>query len=174
MTFIATTSELYRAAREHLRGHLEQVGFFLAEYDENRDGFLLREWRAMPSEAFEIQSAYHVTLRDEVRPEVIKWAWDSGACLVEVHSHGDGGLACFSPSDIWGFAEWVPHVTWRLRGRPYAAVVTAGDTFDALVWSSGPGEPSQIERLEVDGEVCLATARTLPSLEELKEDPYGN
>jgi hypothetical protein len=148
MTAIVATGELYRPAHEHLRGRMEQVGFFLADFDAERRAFLLRKWRPMPPEAFEFQSHYHVTLRDEVRPEIIKWAWDAGACLVEVHSHGDSGSARFSSSDIWGLEEWVPHVRWRLRGRPYAAIVTAGDSFDALAWLDGAGEPSQIERLE--------------------------
>lgn len=169
---ISTTAELYRPARLHLRGRIEQVGFFLADYDETRRAFLLHEWRPMPPEAFEFQSAYHVTLRDEMRPEVIKWAWDSGASLVEVHSHGDDGIASFSPSDVWGFHEWVPHVRWRLRGRPYAAIVTAGDTFDALAWIDREA-PEQVARLAVDDNVYFATARTLPRLTELKESGYG-
>lgn len=174
MSTIAATSDLYEPAREHLRGRIEQVGFFLADFDAERQAFVLREWRPMLPEAFEFQSAYHVTLRDEVRPEVIKWAWDSDACLVEVHSHGDRGRAGFSPSDIWGFDEWVPHVRWRLRARPYAAIVTAGESFDALAWLDGSGEPSQIGRLEVDDAVCVATARTLPQLGELRKDRDGD
>ena len=170
MTTIAATRELYQPAREHLRGRIEQVGFFLADFKATQQAFVLREWRPMPPEAFEIQSAYHVTLRDGARPELIKWAWDSDACLVEAHSHADHGLAGFSPSDIWGFEEWVPHVRWRLRGRPYAAIVTAGDSFDALAWVDGSGEPAQIARLEIDHTVFLATGRTLPRLAELRSD----
>jgi hypothetical protein len=170
---VTATRELYhQPAHEHLRGRIEQVGFFLADFDAARRAFALREWRPMPPEAFEFQSAYHVTLRDEVRPEVIKWAWDRHACLLEVHSHADQGPAGFSPSDMWGFDEWVPHVRWRLRGRPYAAIVTAGDTFDALAWLDGTGEPSQVEQLEVDGAICTATARTLLRLAELRK--YGD
>jgi hypothetical protein len=169
---IATTPEVFRPAREHLRGRIEQVGFFLADYDEEHRAFVMHEWRPMPPEAFEFQSAYHVTLRDEVRPEVIRWAWDAGASLVEVHSHGDEGVASFSPSDVWGLQEWVPHVRWRLGGRPYAAIVTAGDTFDALAWVE-PDAPEQVVRLEVDDDVSLATALTLPRLAELKESWHG-
>jgi hypothetical protein len=131
---IATSDALHRAARAHLRGQVEQVGFFLADFDPDARAFVLREWRPMPPEAFEYQSAYHVTLRDEMRPKIIKWAWDADACLVEVHSHGCDGLAWFSPSDLYGFDEWVPHVRWRLGGRPYAAIVAAGDSFDGLAW----------------------------------------
>src|SRR5436309_106133 len=83
------------------------VRFSLRDFDPERSAFVLREWRPMPPEAFEYQSAYHVTLRDEIRPEIIKWVWDADACLVEVHSHGDEGTASFSPSDLYGFDEWV-------------------------------------------------------------------
>jgi hypothetical protein len=161
MTFIATSSELYRPVREHLRGHIEQVGFFLADFDEERSSFTLRQWRPMPPEAFEFQSDYHVTLRDEVRPEVIKWAWDEEACLIEIHSHGEDGIAGFSPSDLWGLEEWVPHVRWRLGGRPYAAIVTAGNTLDALAWLDAKDEASQVDRLLVDHDTHMMTALTL-------------
>lgn len=168
MSTIVATGELYQPAREHLRGRIEQVGFFLADFDLVRQAFVLREWLPMLPEAFEIQSAYQVTLRDEARPKLIKWAWDSDACLVEAHSHAGTGPAGFSPSDIWGFQEWVPHVRWRLRSRPYAAIVTAGDSFDALAWLDGNDAPTQIERLEIDHSGFQATARTLARLAELK------
>jgi hypothetical protein len=166
---ITAAGPLYHAAREHLRGHTEQVGFFLANFDAEASAFVLREWRPMPPEAFEYQSAYHVTLRDEMRPEIIRWAWAADACLVEVHSHGDEGIAWFSPSDLFGFDEWVPHVRWRLGGRPYAAIVTAGDSFDALAWLDDGKEPVQVTTLKVDGVTYTTTARTLPRLLELKE-----
>lgn len=67
----------------------------------------------------------------------------------------------------------MPHVRWRLHGRPYASIVTAGDTFDALAWVEDAARPEQVERLEVDGEVHLATALTLPRLTDLEEDRYG-
>ena len=172
MIAIAVAEELYRQAREHLRGHIEQVGFFLARFDTEGQMFVLQEWRPMPPEAVTFQSAYRVKLRDEIRPEIIKWAWDADACLVEVHSHGDGGHAGFSPSDVWDLEEWVPHVRWRLRGRPYAAIVTAGDSFDALAWLTGSAEPAQVDRIEVDDEIYLATAHTLPWLVDLKERGY--
>lgn len=171
MTIIAATAELYGLAREHLGGRVEQVGFFQADFDDERLAFVLRAWRPMPPEAFESQSAYHVTLRDEVRPQLIQWAWDAAACLVEIHSHRRDGPATFSPSDIWGLGEWVPHVRWRLRGRPYAAIVTAGESFDALAWLDR--EPSQIEQLQVGDQAYLATARTLPRLAELAERGHG-
>jgi hypothetical protein len=170
---IVASDGLYRAAREHLRGQIEQVGFCLADYDAERRAFILREWRPMPPEAVEYQSAYHVTLVDEVRPEIIKWAWEADACLVEMHSHGDEGSAWFSPSDLLGFEEWVPHVRWRLRGRPYVAIVIAGDSFDALAWLGDDNGPVQVSTLEVDGVAQLPTMQTLPRLAARREGCRG-
>jgi hypothetical protein len=161
VTAIIVSAPQWLTARAHLRGHVEQVGFFLADFNEGREALVLRDWRAMPPEAFEHQSEYHVTLRDEARPELIAWAWNARASLVEIHSHGETGLAQFSPSDIWGFGEWVPHIRWRLRGSPYAAIVTAGASFDALVWVDDTGEPAQVSHIQVDSRQLPATARTL-------------
>jgi hypothetical protein len=171
---LSASADLYRELRGHLTGRVEQVGFFLADYDPARRAFLLRTWRPVPPEGFEIQSEYHVTLTDEMRPEIIKWAWDAGASLVEAHSHGDVGMACFSPSDGWGFKEWVPHLWWRLRGRPYAAIVTTGETFDAIAWIDGADQPEQVGYLEILGKgKRAATASTLARLNDLKEKRSG-
>jgi hypothetical protein len=171
---LSASADLYRELRGHLTGHVEQVGFFLADYDPDRRAFLLRTWRPVPREGFQIQSEYHVTLTDEMRPQIIKWASDAGASLVEAHSHGDTDLACFSPSDLCGLQEWVPHLWWRLRGWPYAAIVTTGEAFDAIAWIDGPDRPEQIHHLQIIGDgVRTATALTLPRLHDLKERRLG-
>jgi hypothetical protein len=162
MATLAATVDLYRSFRSHLTGRTEEVGFFLADYDPGRRLFVLRDWRPIPPEGFETRSMFHVTLTDEAKVDVIKWAWDSGASLVEAHSHGDDGMAWFSPSDLSGLEEWVPHLAWRLRGQPYAAIVTVGDAFDALAWIDGADLPEQVDSLQVEGEGRLrATRRTL-------------
>lgn len=161
--------DLYAALGGHLGARAEQVGFFLAEWQPDERAFRLREWRPVPPEGLEYQSDFHVSVTDEMRAEVIKWGWDSGLSLVEAHSHGKWGPARFSPSDLWGFEEWVPHLWWRLQGRPYAALVTAGDTFDAIAWIEGPRAAEQVEALELgDGntETLSATGRTLREYDE--------
>lgn len=155
-------SDLYEALRGHLDARAEQVGFFLADWRPDERRFVLRDWRTISLEGFEHQSNFHVSLTDEVRGEVIKWAWDSGACLIEAHSHGRWGPAKFSSSDLWGFDKWVPHLWWRLRGRPYAALVMAGEMFDAVAWIDGPNAAEQVEFLDIEGvDTMLATRRTL-------------
>ncbi len=166
-----TTSELYQVARRHLASGPEQAGFFLADYDPDLRAYVLREWRAVPVLGFEVHNDYHLTLKDEVGAEAIKWAWDAGASLVEAHSHTADGLACFSPSDLSGLDEWVPQVRWRLRGRPYAALVTAGERFDALAWIDDSKTPDQVAQIAVDGMTYPASAETLSRWTALREWP---
>ena len=176
MPGLVVTPDLYAAFRTHMESSVEQVGFFLADFDVSHRRFALRDWRPIPPDGFELQSTYHVTLSDDARAEVIRWAWESGpaSSLVEAHSHGDKGPAAFSPSDTFGFTEWVPHLWWRLRGRPYAAIVTAGDTFDALAWIDSADAPEQITYLELVGERRIdATGGTLASLGRAKRSPHA-
>jgi hypothetical protein len=171
MAAFAINRALHDRVRRHLHGHIEHVGFFLADFGAVTRTFVLREWRAIPPEGFEYQGAYHVSLTDEMKTDVIRWAWDAGASLVEAHSHIGFERAKFSPSDLWGFREWVPHLFWRLRARPYAALVVAGDTFDALAWIEAADSPEQVERVDIDdGTLLVATGRTLGELDENEDD----
>lgn len=158
---ILTTRTLYDTFVEDFDGGIERVGFFLADYRPATRQFALASWRSIDSDGYELRNDFHVSLKDEIRPEIIKWAWDEGASLVEVHSHGPRYAAAFSWSDVAGLREWVPHLWWRLRHRPYAAIVTAGETFDALAWIEGPTRPEQVTHLEVAGELHRATGLTL-------------
>lgn len=149
---VVAASELVGRLRAHLmRPEAEQAAFLLAEH---RAGDLhelrLVEMWAVPDEEFEYRGRYHLSLCDAVRPKITKWAWDRGACLVEAHSHLDG-MAAFSPSDMGGLAEFVPHVWWRLGGRPYAALVFTPGGLDALAWIEGPHQPAPVRGLILDG-----------------------
>jgi hypothetical protein len=170
---IRIDQELYHDVRIHLRGRLEQAGFFLADFDVHDRTFVLRQWRPIMRDGYDVQTAYHITLRDEVRPEIIKWAWDADACLVEAHYHSDDGNASFSSSDVWGFEVWVPHVRWRLRGRPYAAIVMAGEAFDGIAWIDAVDKPEQVDFLEVSGNRYAATAQTWRRMNTMLERADG-
>jgi hypothetical protein len=154
-------ADIYERFRADLDAGPESAGFFLAEFEPKARAFRLREWRSIPPDGFESRSSFHLVLRDETRAEIIKWAWDSGDSTVEAHSHGFG-IASFSPSDIHGLEQWVPHLWWRLRGRPYGAVVVDGETVDALAWIDEPRRPDQVGSLAIDGhESIAATGLTL-------------
>jgi hypothetical protein len=63
-----------------------------------------------------------------------------------------------------GFQEWVPHIMWRLRQRPYVAVVVTPDSFDALVWQAGDQvmRPRGLHSLVLDdGRELRPTGETL-------------
>ena len=77
-------------------------------------------------------------LTDEARIGLIKRAHVLQASLAEFHSHLSPWPAAFSLSDRMGLKETVPHMRWRLKRRPYLAVVVAPSGFDALVWSRDP------------------------------------
>jgi hypothetical protein len=167
------TAEIYRRFQGDLDAGAESAGFFLAAYDPAARDFRLREWRPIASDGFESRSAFHLVLRDETRAEIIKWAWDSGASLVEAHSH-DFGVAAFSPSDIHGLGQWVPHLWWRLGGRPYGAILVDGETLDALAWIEDADKPEQVVGLTIDGDRSVAaTGQTLAHSGSRRGEGYG-
>lgn len=157
-------------AEEQLRGlagHLlpevmlaEEAAFVFAEYEASTMTFSLIEWMSVPADGFESRSLYHLALADEYRVRAIRRAHDLECCLVECHSHAGTHPAEFSTSDLWGFGEFVPHVRWRLEGRPYGAIVFAADTFDAFAWIEGVDPYRLSLTLEPDGAVLMPTAVT--------------
>lgn len=151
-TALCLSLKLYRDLVAHLEhGEEEQVAFLFAE-PPGEDGRLRpTEMYAVPPEGFVDQSAFYLALSDEVRSLVISRATELDACLVEAHSHLHGP-AGFSPTDIDGLAEWVPHIRWRLAGRPYLALVFAGGSFDALLWRDGGEQPAPLAELAVNGD----------------------
>ena len=138
--------------RHLLRGPEEQAAFVFAEMgtEEGALRFTAVEYYLARPEDFEYQSDYHITLTDEALGRLIKMAWDRQSALVELHSHPDSPFFIgFSPSDMSGFEEVVPHVRWRLRGKPYLAIVVGPEGFDALVWNGDGATPEPLARMVV-------------------------
>ena len=103
----------------------------------------------------------HASLTDETRGRLIKRAHDLDASLVEFHSHLAEWPASFSESDRAGLDEFVPHVRWRLKGKPYMAVVVAPTSFDALAWVSASKNPEEVHGILVGGTLHRPTGLTL-------------
>lgn len=161
MTTLECPTDLYKEAMSHLNGRAEAVGFFIADFHEATRTFLLRDWKPVRDDGYEHQGQYHVRLSDATQTEMIQWATAEAACLVEAHSHGRLTPSAFSSTDLDGLSEWVPHCSWRLSRRPYAAIVTADDGFDALAWIDGPHAVEQVATLAVGGLDLVATGITL-------------
>jgi proteasome lid subunit RPN8/RPN11 len=158
---------VYKSLHAHLLPPLsknEQAAFVFARAEAsagNKTVFRFLEWLPLKAENFAAQHEVYLELRDEMSGLLIKHAHDLDASLVEFHSHPGPYPAQFSPSDLSGFHEFVPHVWWRLRGKPYAAVVVAPSGFDALAWIASPQEPATLSAIMVDRERLVPTGRTL-------------
>lgn len=109
---------------------------------------------------FAAQDSDYLELADEARIRIIKRAHVLNGCLVELHSHPWDWPAEFSPSDRAGLNETVPHMRWRLKERPYLAIVVALTSYDALVWTLRGDKPAPLV-VEVDGERLAPTGRSL-------------
>ncbi|MFL6671859.1 MAG: hypothetical protein ACJ8LG_01045 [Massilia sp.] len=126
-----------------MRAHLfppgvtvEQGGFLLCEVpvEDAPFRFSALEWLPLQREDYVVQATDYLELTDQARVRIIKLAHARNAALVEVHCHPGKHPACFSLADIVGLAEFVPHIRWRLKGKPYAALVFAQTTVDGLAW----------------------------------------
>jgi hypothetical protein len=111
------------------------------------------DWFPVSSGGFVSRSEAHMELTDKTKATVIKRAHDLGACLVEFHSHTGPWPAAFSYSDMLGFREFVPHVRWRLKGKPYFAVVVTETGFDALVWMTESVSPIRLHGIQAGDEI---------------------
>jgi len=160
--FLSVEQEMHAALRAHLLPEdslLEEVAFLYA-HPVAKDGALLfqpAEWQPIAPDGFVYRSELGLELTDETRATVIKRSHDLGTSLVEFHSHTGPWPAQFSPSDWYGFSEFVPHVWWRLKGRPYISVVMTRSGFDALAWTLDPTAPQRLDGIYVGGQLVEPT-----------------
>lgn len=137
-------------------GMFEEAAFLFVR-PVRTDGVLQLEYieatKLRPSD-FAERYADYLELHENVRARLIKRAHDLNASMVEMHSHVGPYRAAFSYSDINGLKDNVPHLWWRLRSRPYAAIVVANDGIDGLVWTDNPKSPVGLDEIH-DGATVL-------------------
>ncbi len=160
------TDEIHSTLLDHLLpadSLVEQAGFLFADCHECAGGhrFECREWMSISADGCAVQTPWSLELTDQTRAEVIKRAHDLRASIIEFHSHPQQDVAAFSPSDLAGFEDFVPHVWWRLKGRPYGAVVVSPTGFDAVIWTESPKSPARLDRMLVGGRRLVPTGRTI-------------
>ncbi len=141
----------------------EEAAFLFATPKKTNGGVHLeyRDWQPISPNGFAIQGPGHIELTEESQAGLIKRAHLLDTSLVEFHSHLWGSKAHFSWSDLQGLEEFVPHVMWRLKGRPYVAVIVQSSGFDALIWTDGPGNPETLSELRVGGKMLRPSGLTL-------------
>lgn len=166
--FIDLTKSQYETLWAHLlpdEASVESAAFIFADFEASNGSKVLtaRDVFLVPKSGFQLQFDDYIELSDETRISIIKKAHHSKTALVELHSHpfDSPWAAAFSLADIAGFEETVPHMWWRLPGRPYAAIVAAPNGFDALIWSKDPHTPEFVTALRVDGRTLTPTGKTM-------------
>jgi hypothetical protein len=167
--------ELERALKEELWRHLlrenshrEEAAFLFCKKEivgEKRMVFSILDSELLQRADFAAQHADHLELSDSARVRIIKRAHVLEACLVEVHSHPWRFPAEFSAYDRAGLRETVPHMRWRLKERPYLAVVVAVTSYDALVWALDGRQPEPLS-IRVDGEQLTPTGLSVGGWDE--------
>lgn len=140
----------------------EQAAFvyFSIEDADAPTNFYVREVELLTEADFVAQDEDYLEISDETRQRMIITAHNGGLAVVEFHSHPFDLPAEFSYADYLGLGRTVPHILWRLKRRPYAAVVVGPKDFDGLVWFP----TQQVRQLEtiVDGDRAFAaTGRSL-------------
>jgi len=166
--------DVHKALLEHLlsvSSLLEEAAFVFVHSTSDRGKvvFCFIEWFGVQPEGFVHRSEGYLELTDIFRAQVIKRAHDLGASIVEFHSHPYPWPAAFSQSDRNGLDEFVPHVWWRLKGRPYLAVVVSPSGFDGLVWLSSPKTPQPLDSIKVGKRILRPTGLTLHRWEATDE-----
>jgi ThiF family protein len=173
MVTVRLNERRFRAIDKHLRSHkTEQVIFLFLSGDVASDGaiFEVADHYIVPQEDLIRESEFHAEVSEEAQARVIKMASDKQLSLGEIHSHPQSlEDAAFSPSDFEGFKEFVPHIWWRLKGKPYVALVFGRNSFDALAWIGDPEDPIGIESLEVGKQSLRSTGISARRLRETKD-----
>ena len=135
----------------HLRGAAERVAFAVA-VAAGRGLAVVADVLLVEDDCLE-PGPWCVQLTDEAQQRILMWATARSGWLIEMHSHLGrfGDPACLSSTDLEGLASWVPHVRWRLQGRPYMAVVVGPETIDGIAWEGEPGVVGPVATMLVDG-----------------------
>jgi len=160
--------------RQHLlppSGFDEEAAFLFVRprLTTDCDEFEFVDWWPVAVEGFVQRSNVFLELTDATRAAVIKRAHDLNASIVETHSHPFQAQAEFSLSDRLGLREFVPHVWWRLKGRPYAAIVMSPTGFDALCWRINPNQPEGLKAIDTGCEQFKPTGLSLNSWSQVHE-----
>ncbi len=165
-TILSTWGGLYAELIAHLfpaDSTVEQAAFLFARCNRSHDQVVFEtiESIKLGPDDFIAQEGAYLEMTDESRAALIKRAHDLDASLVEMHSHLGPWPAMFSPTDRTGLDQTVPHMWWRLRKRPYLALVFAPTGFDALLWLDDPKKPRALDGLLAGKELFTPTNKTL-------------
>lgn len=152
----------YQALRRHLfQSKVEQGAFLFArpEMEATELRLIVEEFYLVPPRGWEVQIEVYLQMRDSERAKIMKRARDKNLAAIDCHSHpGAGGDVWFSPSDVAGITEFAQYARWKLDGKPFAAVVWAEKSIDAVIWEGDFQQAQRIDEIRVLGEPQLTLA----------------
>jgi molybdopterin-synthase adenylyltransferase len=162
---------LLKRIERHLRSRkTEQVAFLFLECAAE-DALVAADIYLVPASELVFESRFHAEVSEAAQAKIIKAASDRKLLLGEIHSHpGCARGAEFSPSDLSGFEDFVPHIFWRLRVKQYVALVFGDHDFDGLAWVNNANDPLPLDSLVVDGRELLPTGATARELDRRKKE----
>ncbi len=141
----------------------EKVAFLFTKIENNQNNihFDYTDWYPVRPSEYQSVSMYHIELIEAIRPLIIKKAFDTDTTIIEIHSHPYKIPAVFSTSDLIGFQEFVPHIRWRLKKKPYGALVLSLIDFDGLVWLDNTSNPDQLSELIIGEKSRFSNCQTM-------------
>lgn len=150
----------------------EEVAFIFVSVIKEHQSLTLKynDWFPVNSADFESRSPFHFELKEQTTASIIKRAHELDCAIVEFHSHVKQISAQFSPTDFNGFKEFVPHVLWRLKDKPYFAVVVTHTSFDALVWLDSLDNPTELKSIQLENHDLKPTNKSIYELKQNYND----
>lgn len=156
----------YKELRSELLGApdgAERAGFLYVRRRGETPEFQLIDTYYPPASALADATSGYLELRDGALDVIIRDAHVRDAAIVEMHSHpfDKSRRTQFSWIDRRGLMDVAPHITWRLPGRPYFALVFGRRAFDSLCWIEGCTAPPCSVELSIAGSVHSPTRLTI-------------
>ncbi len=151
---ITIPSRIDQLVRSHLfQNELEQGAFLYAVITANdkETEFNVVEAYLVPPEGWQIQMDVHLEMKDGERAKIMNQAKQKNLALVDCHSHPAAfSNVWFSPSDRYGISEFAAYAKWKLSGKPYAAMVWAESSIDAVAWDNDFTEALPIQKIVIE------------------------
>jgi hypothetical protein len=140
---------ILHALRTHLfQNELEQAAFLFADVQTTTEylTFKATEIYFVPPQGWEVQLDVYLQMQESERAKILKMARDKNLALIDCHSHPRSYEdVWFSPSDVSGITDFAAYVKWKLNNKPFAAMVWAETSLDAVSWDGNFAAANAVE-----------------------------